>query len=166
MTRFAIICAFVASVVFPASFARAEDFGARFPELMLPSHGSSPAMTGFSAFSAPSTSAIASAKLGSHFNSQLFVPVASSANRPVATIAGSPASSFVGLSDDLRTALPKSGRYIYELHAPAAAPSATGSLIQPLGLPTLGGSDGNYFRGNFAPFGGANVIRPAGLSYR
>jgi hypothetical protein len=110
-------------------------------------------------------SAFASTHSSSHISSQ---PLASttfavpSATRPAALAAYSLYSPLVGLSDDLRTALPMSGHYGSDvLRTPA-----TSSLILPLTIPSIGESDNRYIRGSSAPFGAAFVNQPAEFPYR
>ncbi len=119
-------------------------------------------------------SAFASTKSSLHVSSH---PLASttftvpSATRPAALAAYSyaPSSQLVGLSDDLRTALPMSGHYNsghYSsdvLRTPVVPSTATSSLIHPLSIPSMGGADSSYFRGSSAPFGPAFVNQTVGF---
>ncbi|MEX2092561.1 MAG: hypothetical protein WD971_07775 [Pirellulales bacterium] len=167
--RFATVIVFLAFATLSASVSTADDFAARFPELKLnlsPAPSSAPA--GFVVVSAP---AFAATRSTSRINSQFAAPVAFTAPstvRPSASTATFSANSpLVGLSDDLRTALaPSSARYMDALRMSAASSEVTNSLIQPLAIPSIGGSGSSYFRASSAPFGAASVDQPVGFSYR
>jgi hypothetical protein len=164
MTRFAITGALTAYVMLLVSVARAEDFGARFPELRLNLSLSTAPVT--TSLPAPSTLDYAPTKLDSLFIAQLIAPVASSAIQPAAITEFSPSSPYVGLGDDPRTAPSASGRYGDLLRAQAPPSSATSSLIQPLVLPTIRGMESSNFQKSSALFGGAHFNQSGEFWYR